>query len=31
MALHVFVALVQTYVFTLLTMIYVGLATAHEH
>jgi F-type H+-transporting ATPase subunit a len=31
MALHVFVALVQTYVFTLLTMIYVGLATAHDH
>ena len=31
MALHVFVALVQTYVFTLLTMIYVGLATAREH
>ncbi len=31
MGLHVFVALVQTYVFTLLTMIYVGLATAHEH
>lgn len=32
MALHVFVALVQTYVFMLLTMIYVGLAThVEEH
>jgi F-type H+-transporting ATPase subunit a len=31
MVLHIFVALVQTYVFTLLTMIYVGLATAREH
>jgi len=31
MALHVFVALVQTYVFTLLTMIYVSNAVSHEH
>jgi F-type H+-transporting ATPase subunit a len=32
MGLHVFVAVVQTYVFMLLTMIYVGLATtAHDH
>jgi len=31
MLLHVFVALVQTYVFTLLTTIYIGGATSHEH
>jgi F-type H+-transporting ATPase subunit a len=31
MALHVFVALVQTYVFTLLAMIYVSGAVSHEH
>ena len=31
MALHVFVSLVQAYVFTLLTTIYVHLATSHEH
>lgn len=31
MLLHVFVALVQTYVFTLLTIIYLGQATADEH
>src|SRR5258708_16726716 len=31
MALHVFVSLLQAYVFTLLTMIYVSLGTAHEH
>jgi F-type H+-transporting ATPase subunit a len=31
MALHVFVALVQAYVFTLLTIIYVDGATSHEH
>ncbi len=31
MALHVFVAFVQAYVFTILTMIYVATATAHEH
>jgi F-type H+-transporting ATPase subunit a len=31
MLLHVFVAIVQTYVFTLLTTIYVGQATSEEH
>ena len=31
MALHVFVALLQAYIFLLLTMIYVAGATAHEH
>jgi F-type H+-transporting ATPase subunit a len=31
MGLHVFVALLQAYVFSLLTMIYVSMATAHEH
>jgi|ERR1035437_1033195 F-type H+-transporting ATPase subunit a len=31
MLLHVFVAVVQTYVFTLLTTIYVGGATSEEH
>ncbi len=31
MLLHVFVAVVQTYVFTLLTTIYVGQATSSEH
>jgi len=31
MALHVFVAFLQAYVFSLLTMIYVSMATAHEH
>src|SRR5437588_2901679 len=31
MGLHVFVALLQAYIFTLLTMIYVGAAMAHEH
>jgi F-type H+-transporting ATPase subunit a len=31
MALHVFVAIVQAYVFTLLTIIYVDGATSHEH
>jgi F-type H+-transporting ATPase subunit a len=31
MLLHVFVAIVQTYVFTLLTTIYVGGATSEEH
>jgi F-type H+-transporting ATPase subunit a len=29
--LHIFVAIIQTYVFTLLPSIYVGLATADEH
>jgi F-type H+-transporting ATPase subunit a len=31
MLLHIFVAIVQTYVFTLLTTIYVGQATSAEH
>ncbi len=31
MLLHIFVAVVQTYVFTLLTTIYVGGATSEEH
>jgi F-type H+-transporting ATPase subunit a len=31
MLLHIFVALVQTYVFTLLTTIYIGGATSEEH
>lgn len=31
MGLHVFVALLQAYIFMLLTMIYVAGATAHEH
>lgn len=31
MGLHVFVAFLQAYVFTVLTMMYVGGATAHEH
>jgi F-type H+-transporting ATPase subunit a len=31
MGLHVFVSLLQAYVFTLLTMMYVGGAVAHEH
>jgi F-type H+-transporting ATPase subunit a len=31
MCLHLFVALVQTYVFTLLTTIYISGATSHEH
>ncbi len=31
MGLHVFVALLQAYVFTLLTMIYVSAAIEHEH
>jgi len=31
MGLHVFVALLQAYIFMLLTMIYVGTAVAHEH
>ena len=31
MALHVFVALVQAYVFMLLTTIYISFATSHEH
>jgi F-type H+-transporting ATPase subunit a len=31
MGLHVFVSLVQAYVFTLLTTIYISLAVSHEH
>ena len=31
MCLHIFVALVQAYVFTLLTTIYIATATSHEH
>jgi F-type H+-transporting ATPase subunit a len=31
MGLHVFVGIVQAYVFTLLAMIYVSMATAHSH
>jgi F0F1-type ATP synthase membrane subunit a len=29
--LHVFVSIVQTYVFTILPAVYIGLATADEH
>jgi len=31
MALHVFVAFLQAYIFMLLSMIYVAMATSHEH
>jgi F-type H+-transporting ATPase subunit a len=31
MALHIFVSLLQAYIFSLLAMIYVGGAVAHEH
>ena len=31
MGLHVFVSLIQAYVFMVLTMLYVGAAVAHEH
>jgi F-type H+-transporting ATPase subunit a len=31
MGLHLFVAFLQAYIFTLLTMIYVSIATSHEH
>jgi len=31
LGLHVFVSLVQAFVFMLLTMIYLGQAVAHEH
>jgi F-type H+-transporting ATPase subunit a len=31
LGLHAFVALIQTFVFVLLTMVYLGEATAHEH
>ncbi len=30
-ALHIFVSIVQTYVFTILPAVYIGLATAEEH
>jgi F-type H+-transporting ATPase subunit a len=30
-ALHVFVSIIQTYVFTILPAVYIGLATADEH
>ena len=29
--LHIFVALIQAYVFTVLPAVYLGLATAEEH
>ena len=29
--LHIFVSIVQTYVFTILPAVYIGLATADEH
>ena len=31
MGLHIFVALIQTYIFVLLACVYLGEATAHEH
>jgi F-type H+-transporting ATPase subunit a len=31
MGLHVFVSLLQAYIFMILTMVYVGGAVAHEH
>jgi F0F1-type ATP synthase membrane subunit a len=31
MGLHVFVAFLQAYIFTLLTTVYVGEAVRHEH
>jgi F-type H+-transporting ATPase subunit a len=31
MGLHAFVGVIQAYIFTLLTMVYVGSAVAHEH
>ena len=31
MGLHVFVSLLQAYIFTVLTMIYIGAAVSHEH
>jgi F-type H+-transporting ATPase subunit a len=31
LGLHVFVSLIQAFVFMLLTMIYLSLAVAHEH
>jgi F0F1-type ATP synthase membrane subunit a len=29
--LHIFVSFIQTYIFVLLTCVYLGEATAHEH
>jgi F-type H+-transporting ATPase subunit a len=31
MGLHIFVGVVQAYIFMLLSMVYVGSAVAHEH
>jgi F-type H+-transporting ATPase subunit a len=31
LGLHAFVAVIQAYVFMLLTMIYLGMAVSHEH
>jgi len=31
LGLHTLVAVIQAYVFMLLTMIYVGMAVAHDH
>jgi F-type H+-transporting ATPase subunit a len=31
MGLHLFVAIVQAFVFTILPALYIGMATAHEH
>ena len=31
MLLHVFVSLIQTYIFVLLATVYIGEAVAHEH
>jgi F-type H+-transporting ATPase subunit a len=31
MGLHIFVGVIQAYIFMLLTMVYVGGAVAHEH
>jgi len=31
MGLHIFVSLIQTYIFVLLAMVYLSEATAHEH
>jgi F-type H+-transporting ATPase subunit a len=31
LGLHVFVSLIQTYIFVLLATVYIGEAVAHEH
>jgi F-type H+-transporting ATPase subunit a len=31
MGLHIFVGVIQAYIFMLLTMVYVGGAVAHDH